>query len=76
MQGIQPQSLTDKELLSASLLMFDPDTGAPVAFQKELIRRLASYVEDAQLRATDYGTALARKTDYKTSHPKQLPLFD
>lgn len=66
MQGIQPQSLTDKELLNASLLMFDPDTGAPVAFQKELIRRLASYVEDAQTNT---------KTDYKAT-PNQLPLFD
>jgi hypothetical protein len=66
MQGIQPQSLTDKELLTASLLMFEPDTGMPINFQKELIRRLATFVEAAQIRATDY----------KTSHPNQLPLFD
>lgn len=66
MQGIQPQSLTDHELLNASLLMFDPDTGAPVAFQKELIRRLASYVEEARINA---------ETDYKAT-PNQLPLFD
>ena len=65
MQGIQPQSLTDHELLNASLLLFDPDTGAPVAFQKELIRRLASYVEDARINTTDYK-----------SDPNQLPLFD
>jgi hypothetical protein len=67
MQRVQPQALTDKELLTASLLMFEPDTGAPVEFQKELIRRLASYVEDARINAA---------TDYKTSNPKQLPLFD
>ena len=66
MQGIQPQSLTDKELLSASLLMFEPDVGMPIDFQKELIRRLASYVEDAQTNT---------KTDYKAT-PNQLPLFD
>ena len=65
MQRIQPQALTDKELLTASLLMFEPDTGMPVDFQKELIRRLATFVEAAQIRATDY----------KTSDPKQLPLF-
>ncbi len=66
MQGIQPQSLTDKELINASLLMFEPDVGMPVAFQKEVVRRLASYVEDARINMTDY----------KKSHPNQLPLFD
>ena len=66
MQRVQPKSLTDKELLSASLLMFEPDVGMPIDFQKELIRRLATFVEAAQIRATDY----------KTSHPNQLPLFD
>ena len=65
MQGIQPQSLTDKELLSASLLMFEPDTGMPVEFQKEVVRRLASYVEDARINTTDYKAT-----------PDQLPLFD
>lgn len=66
MQRIQPQSLTDKELLSASLLMFEPDVGMPIDFQKELIRRLASYVEAAQTNT---------ETDYKAA-PNQLPLFD
>ena len=66
MQRVQPKSLTDKELLSASLLMFEPDVGMPIDFQKEIIRRLATFVEAAQIRATDY----------KTSHPNQLPLFD
>jgi hypothetical protein len=67
MQRVQPKALTDKELLTASLLMFEPDVGMPVDFQKELIRRLASYVEDARINAA---------TDYKTSDPNQLPLFD
>lgn len=65
MQRIQPQSLTDKELLSASLLMFEPDTGMPLDFQKELIRRLAAFVEASHPRMTDYK-----------SDPNQLPLFD
>lgn len=65
MQGIQPQALTDKELLSASLLMFEPDVGMPIDFQKELIRRLASFVEAEHPRATDYKAT-----------PNQLPLFD
>jgi hypothetical protein len=66
MQRVQPKALTDKELLSAALLMFEPDTGMPVEFQKELIRRLASFVE----------ASLPSTTDYKTSDPNQLPLFD
>ena len=65
MQRIQPQTLTDKELLSASLLMFEPDVGMPIEFQKELIRRLASFVEASHPRMTDY------KAD-----TNQLPLFD
>jgi hypothetical protein len=65
MQGIQPQSLTDKELVNAALLMFEPDTGMPIAFQKEVVRRLASYVEDARINMTDYKAT-----------PDQLPLFD
>ena len=75
MQRIQPQALTDKELVSAALLMFEPDTGMPLDFQKEVVRRLASHVQDAYLRATEYGTARERKKDYKISDPKQLPLF-
>lgn len=66
MQGIQPQSLTDNELVNAALLLFEPDTGMPVAFQKEVVRRLASYIADVRINMTDY----------KTSHPNQLPLFD
>lgn len=65
MSRIQPQTLTDKELLSASLLMFEPDVGMPIAFQKELIRRLASFVEKYPVHQTDYK-----------KHPNQLPLFD
>lgn len=66
MQGIQPQALTDKELINASLLMFEPEVGMPVAFQKEVVRRLASYVEDARINT---------RTDYKAD-TNQLPLFD
>lgn len=65
MSRIQPQTLTDKELLSASLLMFEPDVGMPIDFQKELIRRLAGFVERHPVHQTDYK-----------KHPDQLPLFD
>jgi hypothetical protein len=64
MSGIQPQSLTDKKLLSAALLMFEPDVGMPIGFQKELIRRLAAHVEASATRIED------RQPD-----PRQLSLF-
>lgn len=64
MSRIQPRALTNKELLSASLLMFEPDTGMPLDFQKELIRRLAAFVEANHTLATDYKET-----------PNQLPLF-
>lgn len=65
MSRIRPQTLTDRELLSASLLMFEPDAGMPLDFQKELVRRLATYVEKYPVHETDYK-----------KHPNQLPLFD
>jgi hypothetical protein len=65
MQGIQPQSLNDNELVNAALLFFDPEIGMPVAFQKEVVRRLASYIQDAHINTTDYKAT-----------PDQLPLFD
>ena len=64
MSRIQPRALTDKELLSAALLVFEPDTGMPLDFQKELIRRLAAFVESNIERTTDYKDA-----------PNQLSLF-
>jgi len=76
MSGIRPQALSNKELLSAAYIMFEPDVGMPIDYQKEVIRRLALHVQDAHLRATDYGTARERKDDYKRSDPNQLPLFD
>jgi hypothetical protein len=65
MSRVRPEALTDKELLSASLLMFEPDAGMPIDFQKELIRRLASFVEKYPVHTTDYK-----------KHANQLPLFD
>ena len=65
MSRIRPETLTDKELLNAALIMFEPDVGMPADFQKELIRRLASFVEKYPVH----------KTDYKKS-ADQLPLFD
>lgn len=65
MSSIRPESLTDRELLSASLLMFEPDAGMPIAYQKELIRRLASFIENGATHSIPQGES-----------PDQLRLFD
>jgi hypothetical protein len=65
MSGIRPQALSNKELLSAAYIMFEPDKGMPLDFQKEVIRRLAAFVEKYPVH----------QTDYKKS-PDQMPLFD
>jgi len=65
MSGIRPQALTNKELLNAALLMFEPNTGMPIDYQQEVIRRLATFVDKYPVH----------QTDYKKS-PDQMPLFD
>jgi len=52
-------------LLSGALLAFEPDTGMPIEWQKELIRRLASFLENGAVRPTDLKDS-----------PDQLRLFD
>lgn len=54
MSSIRPETLTDRELLSGALLAFEPDTGMPIEWQKELIRRLASFVENNVDKITNY----------------------
>lgn len=65
MSSVRPEALTDRELLSASLLVFEPDTGLPIPYQKELIRRLAAFIENG----------IVRRPDNEES-PDQLRLFD
>lgn len=65
MSRIRPQTLTDKELLNAALLMFEPDAGMPIDYQKEVIRRLATFVDKYPVHQTDYKKSA-----------DQLPLFD
>jgi len=64
MSSIRPEALTDRELLSAALLVFEPNTGMPLDFQKELIRRLALFVENNVVRLP------------QTPDAAQLRLFD
>lgn len=65
MSRIRPQTLTDKELLSAAYIMFEPDVGMPIDYQKEVIRRLATFVDKYPVHQTDYKKSA-----------DQLPLFD
>lgn len=65
MSRVRPQTLTDRELLNAAYIMFEPDTGMPLDFQKEVIRRLAAFVEKYPVHTTDYKKSA-----------DQLPLFD
>lgn len=65
MSRVQPESLTDRELLSGALLMFEPDQGMPIEWQKELIRRLACHVENGVVLVKNYNDT-----------PEQLRLFD
>lgn len=64
MSSVRPESLTDRELLSNALLAFDPEKGMPLDFQKELIRRLALFVENNVVRLP------------QTPDAAQLRLFD
>lgn len=45
--------------------MFEPNTGMPIDYQQEVIRRLATFVDKYPVH----------QTDYKKS-PDQMPLFD
>lgn len=65
MSRIRPQTLTDKELLNAAYIMFEPDVGMPIDYQKEVMRRLATFVEKYPVHQTDYKKSA-----------DQLPLFD
>jgi hypothetical protein len=65
MSSVRPESLTDRELLSGALLVFEPDQGMPIEWQKELIRRLACHVENGVVLVKNHNDA-----------PEQLRLFD
>jgi len=52
-------------LLSGALLAFEPDTGMPIEWQKELIRRLACHVENGVVLVKNHNDT-----------PEQMRLFD
>jgi hypothetical protein len=63
MSGIQPQALTDKELLQAGYILWNDELGMPIVFQKELLKRYARWIEEAQFKETYV-------------QPEQLRLFE
>jgi hypothetical protein len=40
MQGIQPRPLSNQELIKYAAMLLDKPEGMPIAWQKEVIRRL------------------------------------
>lgn len=68
MPSIRPETLTDKELLQAAYILWDNESGMPVAFQKELLRRCAGLIEKIEFAGFSNAD--------KLTAPKQLRLFD
>lgn len=54
MQGIQPRSLSNQELIKYAAMWLDKPEGMPIAWQKEVLRRLT--VENPKDYQTDYKT--------------------
>jgi len=42
MQGIQPRSLSNQELIKYAAMWLDKPEGMPIAWQKEVLRRLTA----------------------------------
>lgn len=66
MPSIRPETLTDKELLQAGYILWNEESGMPVAFQKELMRRCAGLIDKLQFDGLHTPE----------QDPKQLRLFD
>lgn len=67
MSSIRPETLTDKELLKASYILWNDDAGMPVLFQKELLKRCAGLLDKLEFS----GLSKQQEED-----PKQLRLFE
>jgi hypothetical protein len=66
MSSIRPEALTDKELLKAGYILWSDETGMPILFQKELLKRCAGLLDKLQFNGTP-----APQED-----PRQLRLFE
>jgi hypothetical protein len=68
MSSIRPEALTDKELLQAGYILWNEESGMPVSFQKELMRRCAGLIEKMEFAGFSNAD--------KLTQPKQLNLFE
>jgi hypothetical protein len=63
MSVIRPETLTDKELLQAAYILWNDDTGVPVLFQKEMLKRIEGLLDKVSFQEI-------------LQDPKQLRLFE
>ena len=63
MSILRPEALTDKELLQAAYILWNDDSGVPIVFQKELLKRIAGLLDKVEFQQI-------------FQDPKQLRLFD
>jgi len=68
MSVIRPEALTDKELLQAAYILWNDDSGMPILFQKEMMKRCAALIEKIEFGGFSNAN--------KLTDPKQLKLFD
>lgn len=66
MPSIRPETLTDKELLQAAYILWNDETGMPLLFQKELMKRCAGLIDKLH-----FGGLYKNEED-----TKQLRLFE
>jgi hypothetical protein len=66
MRSIRPETLTDKELLQAAYILWNDESGMPIVFQKEMMKRCAGLIDKLQ-----FGGLMKQEED-----KKQLRLFE
>jgi hypothetical protein len=63
MSILRPEALTDKELLQAAYILWNDDSGVPIVFQKEMLKRIEGLLDKVSFQEI-------------LQDPKQLRLFD
>lgn len=66
MPSIRPETLSDKELLQAAYILWNDESGMPLLFQKELMKRCAGLIDKLH-----FGGLNNKEDD-----TKQLRLFE
>ena len=63
MSILRPEALTDKELLQAAYILWNDDSGVPIVFQKEMLKRIEGLLDKVSFQEI-------------LQDPKQLRLFE